>query len=361
MGSLSKGRDKLPENEPGPRAVLQTLRDAIFYDSRLKTTSPKEITRQLINDGRLPAGTSLALVYELLEVLKAGGVGLRSPVLQPCALEVFWDHEVGDISPNLDLSMSIDWTGAPDSWEERAVPKKLTHTKTSPCSALISEPEEVLKNKERWPLHLCEEEFLRQSAELWAEGQPFVDDSVNIHRWASMHPLPIGRRALMASHEVDDLSEWSEVLNVLPFQEYERAMWALRLEIRQRTSVHTLDLFGLAEYPTEWHQTLGVPTAGRLAYSVCGYGRSLIELLDSAEKWWSQFRGLTFRGRPKGTGTWRDREHFESGLRRAVEKARSEGDRVTQENVATRLHTSDRQLRTWIQDYGVNWREIKKS
>lgn len=291
----------------------------------------------------------------MLEILGDGGLGLRGPDLQPCSLEFFWNDELGQISPNMDLSMCIDWTGAPAQWEERTVPKKLTHAKTPPCSDLISEPEEVLKNKERWPIHVCEEEFLRQSTELWAEAQPFVMDRVNIHRWASMYPLPIGRRALMACPEVDNLSEWTEVLNVLPFEGHEKAMWALRAELRQLTSVHTLDLFGLAEYPTEGHQTIGVATAGKLAYSVRGYGRSLIDLLDSAEKWWAQFRGLTFTGRPKGTGTWTSREHFAAALERARIKTRLEGDKVTQENVALRLHTSDRQLREWIRYYGLNW------
>jgi hypothetical protein len=58
-----------------------------------------------------------------------------------------------------------------------------------------------------------------------------VGDSVNILRWAYMHPLPIGRQALIANREVDNQSEWSEVLNVLPFEGHETALWALRVKV----------------------------------------------------------------------------------------------------------------------------------
>jgi DNA-binding transcriptional regulator YiaG len=34
-------------------------------------------------------------------------------------------------------------------------------------------------------------------------------------------------------------------------------------------------------------------------------------------------------------------------------------EKVTQEAVAVRLHTSDRMLRQWITDFKVNWSEIK--
>ena len=70
-------------------------------------------------------------------------------------------------------------------------------------------------------------------------------------------------------------------------------------------------------------------------------------------------RGLTLRGRPKGTGTWRDREHFLSAARAAVMEMRVSGGKVTQEAVAARLNTSDRMLRQWVADFNVTWQEIK--
>jgi hypothetical protein len=164
----------------------------------------------------------------------------------------------------------------------------------------------------------------------------------------------------MNCQEMDDALEWSEALHVLPFEGDEEAMWALRVERTEGTVVHVLDLFGLAEYPTEWHQAYEVPVAGELAFSVRGKGRSLIEILEAAERWWDQFRGLTLRGRPQGTGTWESPEHFENELRQAVAKTRSEGDKVTQENVATRLYTSKRVLKSWLDRYHINWQEVKR-
>jgi hypothetical protein len=171
----------------------------------------------------------------------------------------------------------------------------------------------------------------------------------------------------MACERMDEaelLSEWSEVLNVLPFEEYEKAMWALRVEHRESTTVHTLDLFGLAEYPTEECQALEFPVAGALAYSVRGEGKfptDLIDLLSAAERWWAQFRGLALRGRPSGTGRWESREHLLNTLIEAAEKTRSDGDKVTQENVAERLFTGDRELREWLQRYKIDWTEVRKS
>ncbi len=272
---------------------------------------------------------------------------------------VFWDDEAGRVSSSVVLGLNLNWRGALASWEGRPVPESVTHTKTPPCTDLISDTGAVLRNKKRWPTHLCEAEFMAQSTQLWAEAQPFVVDSVNVHRWASIYPLPVGRRALMERQARDDVVGWSEVLHTLPFDANERAMWALRVERTENTIVHVLDLFGLAEYPTEWHQAYEVPVAGELAFSVRGKGRSLIEVLESAERWWAQFRGLTFRGRPPGTGTWESREHFENELRQAVTKVRSEGVKVTQESVAERLCTNDRQLRAWIEQFQVNWLQIR--
>jgi hypothetical protein len=201
---------------------------------------------------------------------------------------------------------------------------------------------------------------MAQSTGLWAEAQPFVVDSVNIHRWASIYPLPIGRRALMDNQEMDAIVEWSEILHALPFGGDERAMWALPVDLREGTVDCTLDLFGLAEYPTEQHRALDFPVAGDLAFSVRGKGRFLAdELLGSAERWWRQFRGLALRGRPPGSGAWASREEFEDALRQAVTKVCSEGGKVTQESVAPHLYTNDRQLRAWIEHFRVNWLEIR--
>jgi hypothetical protein len=348
------------EHEPSPSEILRALQEALSKDSRLKRSSIEEVAKELSLGGYLQVKPSLLLVADMLEVMKMGGLGLRSPTLQPCSVEVFWDADAGRISSSVALGLNLDWRGAPALWDELPGPEKVTHIKSSPCTDLISDTGAVLRDKERWPTHLCEAEFMAQSTGLWAEAQPFVVDSVNIHRWATIYPLPIGRRALLDDHEMDDIVEWSEVLHALPFGGDERAMWALTVEHREGTVVCTLDLFGLAEYPTEKHRTLDLPVAGDLAFSVRGKGRFRAdELLGSAERWWGQFRGLTLRGRPPGSGAWANREEFENALRQAVTKVRSEGTKVTQESVAQHLYTNDRQLRAWIEHFRANWLEIR--
>jgi hypothetical protein len=154
-----------------------------------------------------------------------------------------------------------------------------------------------------------------------------------------------------------------ELLNTGPFEEYECAMWALRIERRKLVAVHTLDLFGLATYPTEAHQRSGLPVAGKLAFSVHGHDElsiDLLDLLDAAKRWWANFRGLTLRGRPKGTGAWATREDLVAALEEAVTTTRADGEKVTQESVALRLHTGTRQLRRWLQHFKINWEETRK-
>jgi hypothetical protein len=178
------------EGEPTPREILQALQKALHDNSSLKRATTEEVVRQINIGGYLEAKASPSLVADMLKVVRAGGLGLRSPVLQPCSLELFWDASAGQVSGGIDLGLNLEWRGAPDLWEERAVPERFTHTKTPPCTDLISEAQAVLRNKERWPTHLCEAEFMSQSTGLWAEAQPFVVDSVNVHRWASLYPLP---------------------------------------------------------------------------------------------------------------------------------------------------------------------------
>ncbi len=345
------------KDEPGPREVLYALRQAIADDSRLKTTPAKEVVRQFIARGYLPEEPSPALVADVLEILRAGGLGLRSPTLIPCSLELFWDDDVGNLHSNIDLSLSVEWVGAPDIWEERTLPEKLTHTKTPPCTDLISDPMGVLRNKERWPIHLCDAEFLRPSTELWVQAQEFTADTLNVYRWASMHPLPIGWRALTENREANDLSEWSEVLNVLPFAGYEKAMWALRVEVQGGV----LDLFGLEDYPTEFHKAHGIPVAGDLAFMLRGRDTSLTDLVHEAKRWWSPFRGRALQGRPRGSGTWQDAGEFREAARNVVRTLREHGYKPTQENVAENLGCNDRVLRYWIDRYGVTWNDLLKA
>lgn len=159
----------------------------------------------------------------------------------------------------------------------------------------------------------------------------------------------------MENGETGNLSEWREVLGVLPFGGDEKAMWALRVEAQGGV----LDLFGLEDYPTEFHKAHDIPVAGRLAFSLRGTDTSLTDLVHEAKRWWSPFRGLAALGRPPGTGRWSSREHFLAEAKAAVTMMRIEGEKITQETVAARLHTSDRMLRDSIKRFGSSWPEIK--
>ena len=91
--------ENLPtEDEPAPRVILQALQKALHDNSSLKRASAEEVIRQISVGGYLKAKPSPSLVADMLRVMRAGGLGLRSPVLQPCSLEVFWDADVGQVS-----------------------------------------------------------------------------------------------------------------------------------------------------------------------------------------------------------------------------------------------------------------------
>ena len=177
------------EDEPAPREILRALQHAIADDPRLKAAPAKEVVRRFIAGEYLAEGPSPALVADVLEILRAGvragGLGLRSPtVLIPCSLEFFWDDDAGCLRSNLDLGMMMEWVGAPNNiGEERILPEKITHARTPSCTDLIFDPAQVLRNKDRWPIHLCGMEFLRQSTELWAQTQAFMADTLNIYAY----------------------------------------------------------------------------------------------------------------------------------------------------------------------------------
>ncbi len=143
---------------------------------------------------------------------------------------------------------------------------------------------------------------------------------------------------------------YNEVLfNIVPFKDQEEALWALRVD----DAGCTLDLFGLAVPHGPNHHTFG-----DLRYVVRGQGTRMFDIVSRAEKWWERFRSGSNRGRPLGTGTWRSADDFEANLRIAVHSLRVQRRKVTQEEVAGMFFTSDRQLRTWLVQYGVKWKRV---
>lgn len=102
------------EHEPGLREILQALQKALHDNSSLKRASAEEITRQISIDGYPEAKAKPSLVEDMLEIMGARGLGLRSPVLQPYSLEFFWDADAGRVSGGIDLGLNLKWRGAPD-------------------------------------------------------------------------------------------------------------------------------------------------------------------------------------------------------------------------------------------------------
>ena len=74
------------------------------------------------------------------------------------------------------------------------------------------------------------------------------------------------------------------------------------------------------------------------------------------------------RGRPKGSGTFETREEFLAALRLVIRHVRQHNPPVTQSKVATYFHRvaglvcgSDRQLRDWLEAFGLVWDEVRSS
>ncbi len=202
----------------------------------------------------------------------------------------------------------------------------------------------------------------------------FRDGGRSVKRWREYWPLPVGVRAVeaMISHSGHQFAsggsfdldyrgpDYGALLNLVPFEEDEEALWALRVE-RDNSS---LDLFGLADSdasrqaPNTHQRENETFTAGELRYILRGGNKSLIDVLDSAERWWSSFSAHTVLGRPRNSGTWASAEEFEDALRKAVRNLRSQGRKVTQESVAELLSSNDRVLRGWLNRYHVKWIDV---
>lgn len=202
----------------------------------------------------------------------------------------------------------------------------------------------------------------------------FRDGSRSVKRWREYWPLPVGVRAVeaMISHSGDQFAsgssldldyrgpDYGALLNLVPFEGDEEALWALRVE----TGNSALDLFGLANSGTSRQATSthrgkdDMFTAGELKYLLRGGDKSLIDILDSAQRWWSSFSAQAVIGRPRNSGTWASAEEFEDALRKAVRNLRSQGRKVTQESVAELLSSNDRVLRNWLNRYHVKWIDV---
>jgi hypothetical protein len=233
-------------------------------------------------------------------------------------------------------------------------------TRVRSCTSLLYGPTETLSQQRQWPDHICYDDFLRRSTELWAAKVLYEikvlyeTDSTANSLWAGSYPLPIGRaavRELYASHGrcCDD-----RLIERLPFEGRRRALWALRI-VGDRS---VLDMFGLEDRsaPADDHLYFD-----GLAYALRGIDDvSLLPLVSAGDAWWRDFSWKKIRGRPRGSGTWESSSNLKRALHSAVRELRERGHKVTQETVAELFQTNDRVLRRWLTDNGISWEEVKK-
>jgi hypothetical protein len=220
------------------------------------------------------------------------------------------------------------------------------------CTSLLYDPRWTLGQHRRWPDHLCYDDFMQRSIEVWV-SQAVGQITPATKLWAQSYPLPIGVVAAKRLYTEQGQSYPDELTELLPFRGAEEAYWGLR--VAEKRSV--LDMFGLKsamvmvppdEDPGEYLWL------GSFAYSLRGHDdTSLMRLVENGTTWWRDFSLERVQGRPRGSGTWESASHLESALIEAGSELRSRGAKDTQEAVAELLQTDDRGLRRWIKDFGL--------
>jgi ribosomal protein L37AE/L43A len=225
------------------------------------------------------------------------------------------------------------------------------------CTELLDDPVGVLSDRQRWPTHLCYEPFMRWSTEEWVLRTTMRTNYTGaaVTNWHTRWPLAVGRRAVENDPFLRRVDGWAELLNIVPFEEDQEALWALHVE---RGSA-VLDLFGLAAYPTEDCRKDGVVTVGELRINSLRWDRTLHKLVGAAEHWWSRFQGLSIDGRPPGSGIWASEEQFKDDLRNAVSTLREQGRKITQEEVSNFLHCEVSTVKRWLRDSDTSWIDEK--
>ena len=248
----------------------------------------------------------------------------------------------------------------------------------TPCTDLLYQASRVLRDRQLWPVNLCDDAFLRESTRIWFSRTALLTGSLGyldegsgtwaLERMADTWPLPIGREAinLNAAMFGGDTAAYMASVRMASFEGREEAMWAIRVT----ASGSTLDLFGLADRSADAAPPQeGDPVSmGGLRYILRGSDTSLVEILRAAERWWSDFRGLRVQGRPPNSGAWADADEFKDALRTAITALREQGRVATQQEVTTYFCTrpgfpgcNDRQLRRWLARYGVIWQDFLTS
>jgi len=196
---------------------------------------------------------------------------------------------------------------------------------------------------------------MQRSIEVWV-SQVVGKITPATKLWAECYPLPVGEAAARRLYAKRRKRYPAGLRGLLPFRGKEEAYWGLRAE--EKHSV--VDMFGL-KGPEGWapsgeeHLWLG-----DFAYSLRGRdGTSLAGLVEQGATWWRDFSAESVLGRPSGSGMWTSPDEFESDLLAAVDKLRNQGDKLTQEKVASLLHCDMRTLKRWLKQSNTSWRDIR--
>jgi hypothetical protein len=142
--------------------------------------------------------------------------------------------------------------------QELACPEPL------PCTDLLNDPVGVLSDEQRWPKHFCRSRFYWRSTTQWTSHLSVALPTAFSEQWYEWHmrwPLPVGKQAIGPSN--------GEIFNLVPFEEWEEARWAIRITAGDGT----LDLFGLGIPYRQGEER--VYKTGELRYDLQGHGTLL--------------------------------------------------------------------------------------
>ncbi len=74
----------------------------------------------------------------------------------------------------------------------------------------------------------------------------------------------------------------------------------------------------------------------------------------------AELLGTRGKGKPQGSGSRYDNKHqFKDDLRAVFDSLKRQNKRITQESVSTLLGCDDRQLRRWLKEFDLKWKEVK--
>jgi hypothetical protein len=199
---------------------------------------------------------------------------------------------------------------------------------------------------------------MQRSIEVWV-SQVAGQITPAIKLWAECYPLPVGEVSARRVYTGGGQPYPDELTGLLPFRGEEEAYWGLRVDENRSVA----DMFGLKDPKGEappGDDTGEYLWLGSLLYSLRGRDDTrLMRLVEDAKAWWSEFSIERVQGRPRGSGTWESRDHFERELIRVSGELRAQGRKVTKDAVAKKFLTTERVLHRWIKDFNLTWHEVR--